>query len=397
MPAGYAGLTSATRSARPTAGRDSRLDAVRGLLLVLMTLTHVPSGLSHRFNGPFGIVSSAEGFVLLAACLCGFVYGRSLERDGLAVMRGKVWHRARRVYFAHLLVLLPVAVIALLLSSWSTNLANHFGPLRADPLAGFLLMPLLLHSPPLFDVLPMYVVGLLLTPQLLARGRQRGWLPLLGLAGLLWLLAQFGLGFRTRTFFPEVLAIHPGHFDWFAWGALWIAGLALGSAAREGRVAPGPRGRPLPGLLPAALLVVAIGFLLRHGLWPQAWFHPDLWLYTSKWTLGPFRAANLISLVYVIWRWNPHPPVWLVEPLALLGRHSLVVFSVHLPFAVAGHVLVEGLPPDELDPTGSLYALACVLLLFLVALRLEARRKRDRREFPPAHGKENQGPGAVTI
>lgn len=47
--------------------RRWELDALRGLMLVLMTLTHLPTRLSSPLGQPFGFVSAAEGFVLLSA------------------------------------------------------------------------------------------------------------------------------------------------------------------------------------------------------------------------------------------------------------------------------------------------------------------------------------------
>ena len=49
-------------------------------------------------------------------------------------------------------------------------------------------MPLLLHQPPLFDILPLYVIFLGVTPLLLSFARRRGWGMMLivsaaGLAG----------------------------------------------------------------------------------------------------------------------------------------------------------------------------------------------------------------------
>ena len=45
-------------------------------MLVLMTLTHVPTRFSSPAGQPFGYVSAAEGFVLLSAFMAGSVYTR---------------------------------------------------------------------------------------------------------------------------------------------------------------------------------------------------------------------------------------------------------------------------------------------------------------------------------
>ena len=55
--------------------RRWELDALRGLMLVLMTLTHMPTMYSLPSGQPFGFVSAAEGFVFLSALMVGRVYG----------------------------------------------------------------------------------------------------------------------------------------------------------------------------------------------------------------------------------------------------------------------------------------------------------------------------------
>ena len=60
----------------PKTQRRPELDALRGLFLVWMTLTHMPTHFSDFVNQPFGFVSSAEGFVFLSAMLVSRVYLR---------------------------------------------------------------------------------------------------------------------------------------------------------------------------------------------------------------------------------------------------------------------------------------------------------------------------------
>ena len=50
--------------------RRAELDALRGLLLVLMTITHLPTRYSVYSSQIFGFVSAAEGFVFLSGIDC---------------------------------------------------------------------------------------------------------------------------------------------------------------------------------------------------------------------------------------------------------------------------------------------------------------------------------------
>ena len=60
--------------------RSPEIEAPRGVFLVWMTLTHLPTHLSDLVNEPFGFVSSAEGFVFLSALLVARLYIR--QRPG---------------------------------------------------------------------------------------------------------------------------------------------------------------------------------------------------------------------------------------------------------------------------------------------------------------------------
>src|SRR5580698_4153194 len=84
--------------------RRPELDALRGLFLVWMTLTHLPTRLSDLVNQPFGFVSSAEGFVFLSALLVAQLSFRQAAENGPAV-RVKLWKRAFRIYLYHLIML----------------------------------------------------------------------------------------------------------------------------------------------------------------------------------------------------------------------------------------------------------------------------------------------------
>jgi uncharacterized membrane protein len=64
----------------------------------------------------------------------------------------------------------------------------------------------------------------------------------------------------------------------------------------------------------------------------------------DKWTLGPLRLLNFAAWVGLLLAWNPRVPARPLAPLALLGRHSLAVFSFHLPLVVAAATLIQSVP-----------------------------------------------------
>ena len=71
--------------------RIEELDALRGLMLVWITCTHLPTILSAYVNQPLGFFSASEGFIFLSALFTGRIYFRIAERNGYGPMWWKIW------------------------------------------------------------------------------------------------------------------------------------------------------------------------------------------------------------------------------------------------------------------------------------------------------------------
>src|SRR5512145_3242160 len=87
-------------------GRAWEIDALRGLMLVLMTATHLPTRFSSPLGQPFGYVSAAEGFVLLSGFMAGRVYMQRHQRDGEIKMRAAFLKRAMKIYLWQVVLLI---------------------------------------------------------------------------------------------------------------------------------------------------------------------------------------------------------------------------------------------------------------------------------------------------
>ena len=313
------------------------------MFLVIMAGVHVPSPLSHALQEPFGFTSAAEGFIFLSACLAGLVFGKSYLKNGWMEMSRRVWNRAKLVYIVHLAVLVPVALIAWLYARQVAPLANHFHDFLLHPLGSLLLIPLLLHQPPLFDILPLYVVLLLATPFVLVAAKRHGWGLVLSVSFLGWLAAQFpATHFPTNTLLP----IRGGSFNLLAWQFLWFSGVALGEFSRRSEILS-QKFRKF--LFATAGVAVLAGLCARHGIIPSASLNPAIYLWMDKWTLGPLRLLNFAAWVVFLVAWNPRPPAWLMEQTALWGRHSLAVFALHLPLVVCAGAVIQIFPMTDVE------------------------------------------------
>lgn len=319
--------------------RQAELDWLRGLMLVLMTVTHLPTWFSSHVGQPFGFVSAAEGFVFLSAFLVGSVYARKARTRGYATMRRALWGRALKVYGAHVALLLflfwllvPLATHrgAHAITDLATFYINH-------PHVGLISGLLLAYNPPLLDILPMYVVFLALSPLVIDYVARRGWGPLLTVSAGLWLFAQIGGGRHIYESFATLIGWpvpypQTGAFSLLAWQLMWLVGLRAG-AMRAAVDAAGWVDRPWsrPVIWSAAAFVV-VCFVWRHAT-GQLPFGTDAALNAlfDKWHLGPMRLLNFAALAIVAIHGRQVLAAWAQNSMiATLGRASLTVFSAHL-------------------------------------------------------------------
>ena len=338
--------------------RRWELDALRGVMLVLMTLTHLPTVFSSPAGQPLGFVSAAEGFVLLSAYMCGVVYTQRGQREGEDPMRSALLHRAFKIYLCQAALLLFlfsfIAGLALLVDQGEVKSLVSFYLER--PLVAFVGAMLLLYNPPLLDILPMYIVFMLASPLLLVHGMRHGWAVVLALSVAAWVGAQFGLGrvLQAQLISLTGLPVPPaqgGAFDILAWQFIWVLGLWLGSSQAAKKPA-------LPQRLPqwtvlAAVAIGATGLVWRHTLGQAAF--PELPgsavpnMLFDKWRLGPARMADLFALLVLTVHFGP----WLKEKLPrlrfleTLGAASLPVFCAHLVVALLALVFFGAPKPGR--------------------------------------------------
>jgi hypothetical protein len=313
--------------------RLHELDALRGLMLVLMTITHMPTRLSSPLGQPFGYVSAAEGFVLLSAYMAGLVYGRTAQEKGIDAMSDAFWRRALKVYGCHLgiLLFLFTVIAAVGLKVDQTAVKHLMDYYLAEPFRAFMAGAALLYKPPLLDILPMYVLFMLASPLIMVWGLRRGWRGVMIFSAVLWLLAQFGLGHWLYDLTLAKAGAHlpfqeTGAFATFAWQFLWVLGLWAGTSRSQARA--------FEFVFPAWVLAVAgliagTAFFWRHAV-GQVPFEPGEFgnLLFDKWMLGPLRLLDLFALAMLVIRFGPRLVEW--KPrwhyLETLGAASLPVF-----------------------------------------------------------------------
>jgi hypothetical protein len=152
-----------------TTGRDLRLDLFRGIALWLIFLDHIPSNLvAWGTIRNYGFSDATEIFVFVSGYTAAFVYGREMRERGFLIAGAHILRRAWQIYVAH------VFLFAIYLAEISYVATSFENPLYAEEMniLDFLKQPqvtivealLLKFKPSNMDILPLYIILLLLFP-----------------------------------------------------------------------------------------------------------------------------------------------------------------------------------------------------------------------------------------
>lgn len=303
--------------------RSYAVDVARGFCLVIMTADHLPSNVLNRFSnvvfGPFGFFTAASGFVFLSGLVAAWTYGSIYREHGPAATWRHALRRAARVYVVNtsmfLLIFVGVSLHLLTGPTWQLQ----FAPIFSEPWTALFKGLLLLYRPGYLDILPMYILFLLIaTPALAAIRASHSW-AVMGLSALTWAWIQIA--------WPESKDLNA-----FAYQILFVAGLVIGSSPNmrdKLRSVAGIRIAKASLVLAACLLLARFGLgLLRYrGLDIPGW-QTLIHLPNN----GPLRLMNFalfaLGAAY-LWRQTPGQlkNLRLLRWFAHLGQHSLQVFA----------------------------------------------------------------------
>src|SRR4029079_7384907 len=150
-------------------GRELRLDLFRGLALWLIFLDHVPNNIVAWFTiRNYGFSDATEIFIFISGYTAAFVYGRAMMERGFIVAGARIWKRSWQIYVAHVfLFAIYIAEIAYVTQSFENPLyAEEMGALDflKTPDVTIIQALLLKFKPANMDVLPLYIVLLMMFP-----------------------------------------------------------------------------------------------------------------------------------------------------------------------------------------------------------------------------------------
>jgi hypothetical protein len=324
-----------------TTGRDLRLDLFRGLALWLIFLDHIPSNVvSWLTIRNYGFSDATEIFIFISGYTAAFVYGRAMDERGFIISGARILRRAWQIYIAHIFLF---AIYMAEISYVATSFEN---PLYAEEMniLDFMKQPdqtivqalLLKFKPVNMDVLPLYIILLLLFPMTLWLLRRAPTVAL-GASAALYILAwKFNWNLPA---YPEGV----WYFNPFAWQLLFVFGAwcALGGAVRLG-----------PLLNSRVTVAIAIGYLVFAFVITMTWYLPRLTHFIPLWleeliypidktNLDVLRFAHFLALATLTVRFVPRTwpmlNAWALYPAILCGQHSLEIFCLGVFLAFAGH------------------------------------------------------------
>jgi hypothetical protein len=360
-----------------------RIDAIdfwRGFALLTIFIDHVPENLfQHVTFRNLGLSDAAELFVFLSGASVALAYGtRFFKGETWAAVRA-VFRRAFTLYWVQTLTSLLIIGLFAAAAGWWDNddLVEDLDRdlVVSSPVKGIAAMLVMTHQLGNVNILPMYIVMLLMTPALLLLARRSDWLMLAASAGLYAVTRLFELNMPTWP-------LEGGwYFNPLAWQLLFAIGIFVGRRVMTGGIGYDRRLFVLClAIVVTAAIGVTDGFHLVPGLWDQLYEVLD----HDKSNLGLVRLVHFLALAYVVshsglTRLYRATPIF--APLALIGRYSLQVFATGCVLTAVGEVMVETRPEDYAYPLtlGAFIVVVGCVLHYLVARLLEARRTAPLR------------------
>jgi hypothetical protein len=355
--------------AAPTKRIDG-IDFWRGIALLMIFIDHVPENVfQHVTQKNFGFSDAAELFVFLSGVSVALAYGsRFFDGETVGAVRA-VLRRAFTLYWVQILIsLLIVAIFAGAAALWGEeDLLEDADAVVSNPLQTTAGILALLYQLENANILPLYIVLLLMTPLLLALARRNDRLMLAGSVAVYLAARTFSLNLSTW----------PVEGTWFfnpiAWQLIFAIGIFVGRRVKRDGIAYDA------WLFTACLAVVAIAALVRtdalgsaSGLWENL---RDV-LDCGKSDLGFARLVHFLALAYIVYHSGLTGLMRRTRaflPLCLIGRYGLPVFATGTVLSAMGELVEtrsEALSHEV--AFGAAIVIGGILMHYLVARGLAA-------------------------
>ncbi|GFE63920.1 OpgC family protein [Litoreibacter roseus] len=345
--------------------RDPRLDFFRGIAMFIILFAHTPGNFfTSWIPARWGFSDATEIFVFCSGMASAIAFGRTFDRAGWLLGTGRVAYRVWQVYWAHIGMFFTIAMMMAFWDSTGLFDKNYIGSLNLTRFfsdTGQQLVGLftLTYVPNYFDILPMYMVILVMMPFVMALSRINVWL-MFAVIATVWIFAQgrlltaLGADDLAINFPAEPWSEREWFFNPFGWQLIFFTGFAF----MRGWL-PKPPVTPLLIGICAAIVVANIPLsnigIREFGFrWALEW-RLDNRGWINKSDFGILRYVHFLALAYLCWvaageggrrliatgagvlsrTWDG-----VVGVIMKVGQQSLAVFVFSMVFArISGFVL----------------------------------------------------------
>ena len=296
--------------------RDLRLDFFRGLAMFIILFAHIQDNrVTLWIPARWGFSDATEIFVFCSGMASAIAFGGTYTRAGWFLGTARVLFRVWQVYWAHIGLFFATLALTVYLTDLEITGRNYWGQLNlwmifveSDKWENpdiLLNLMTLRWVPNYFDILPMYMIVLLMMPVVMWLAR----IDLRLVAGFViatWLMTQtalleaLGLGQLHLEFPAEPWSDRSWFFNPFGWQLIFFTGFAF----MRGWLPKPPVSALLMGV--AVFLVLANVPLSSIGVrelgfdWARDWNNTFAPL-TDKSDFGILRYVHFLALAYIAW------------------------------------------------------------------------------------------------
>jgi len=333
--------------------RDLRIDFIRGLVMLILIVVHINMTSMYNYIAweRFGVVTGAEGFVMLSGLILGLLSRLRMEHDGFGSTVNKQFSRAFLLYRTSLVVILSVLIIdaipfidahvAMTFTTYAGKVYHLYPDLHVFAqyhdkiIAKFFLLQ---YGPHQFQILGLYVILLMLSPFVLWLLSKKKFAVVLSLS---WIIYFANNGFHVRP----TGAQFEYAFPILTWQILFVHGLVIGYYKNEiWNFFHSKKGAILFFFILLLFFIFLFftynnpleqipAYLRLHVIDPEV-FRSIYRDYFPKNTLGIGRLINdfvllIVSYGLLSYFWKPIESLfgWFFIPI---GQASLYIFILHV-------------------------------------------------------------------
>ncbi|MEO0370865.1 MAG: OpgC domain-containing protein [Pseudomonadota bacterium] len=297
--------TMPSKPASPAAGyaagiRDPRLDFFRGIAMFIILIAHTPGNwLTLWIPARFGFSDATEIFVFCSGMASAIAFGRVFREQGLGMGSARVGFRVWQVYWAHVALFIAIAASMVVLNLLFPDGRDYVGQLNLYPffnrpmeqLPGLLTLT---YVPNYFDILPMYIIVLLMMPVMIFLARIHVGLVIAASLAV-WLAANWG----NLNLPAEPWSDRKWFFNPLGWQLIFYTGFAF----MAGWFRPPPVDRRLfwtAVIIIAVIIPLAYFRIHREVEFIKEWRADYRYLFT-KTDFGILRYIHFLAAAYVAW------------------------------------------------------------------------------------------------